>query len=86
MILNETTSVVYEHICLEKHHIEAVYNSWIYNLLLDNNTNELIVYPVKPIWGLYDAVPLPWEILLRKLLHKNCIEKTQITNEKQMQN
>ena len=57
MILNETTSVVYEHICLEKHHIEVVYNPWFYEYrgwpLFYNNTNELILnLAVEPIWGL----------------------------------
>ena len=45
MILNETTSVVYEDICFEKHHVEVVYSLWNFDYrgypLLDNNTNEL---------------------------------------------
>ena len=57
MILNEKISVVYEHICLEKHHIEVVYNPWFYEYrgwpLFYNNTNELIFnLAVEPIWGL----------------------------------
>ena len=72
MILNETTSVVYEDICLEKHHVEVVYHLWQFDYqgypLLDNNTNELILYPVEPIWGIYDVMPWPWEMMLRKLL------------------
>ena len=46
--------------------------------------HELILNQVEPIWGEYDSMTWSWEILLRKLLHKNCIEKTQITNEKLM--
>ena len=75
MILNETTSVVYEDICLEKHHIEVVFDLWDYDYqgwpLLDNNTNELILHPPKLIWGQHDRIASKWEILLRKLLYKN---------------
>ena len=88
MILNETTSVLYEHICLEKHRVEVWFDLWKFDYagfpLIDNNTNELILRSLDRVWGQYDRMLLEWEILLRKLLHKNCIEKTQITNEKLM--
>ena len=75
MILNETTNVVYEDICLETHHIEVVYNLWDFDYygtpLLYNNTNELIMYELERIWGKYDRMAHDWEILHRKLLHKN---------------
>ena len=71
IIVNETTSI-YEHICLEKHYVDVIFDLWNFDYrgypLIDYNTNELIKYSVEPIWGLYDVMPWPWEMMLRKLL------------------
>ena len=84
LILNSTTSVLYEHMCIEKHHADVVYDLWKHDYegwpLLDNNTNELIEYPVEPIWGDYDQMPWNWEIMLRELLLNNCIQFTIFEN------
>ena len=77
LILNSTTSVLYEDMCIEKHHVDVVYDLWFHDYmgwpLLDNTTNELIEHPVETVWGEYDQMPLDWEILLRELLLNNCI-------------
>ena len=63
LLLNSTTSVLYEHICLEEHYVVVTYDPWILSeTLLDNTTNEMIEYPLEIIWGQYDKVPLDWEI------------------------
>ena len=74
LILNATTAVGYEEYCHEEHNIEVLYDLWQFDYdgfpLLDNVTNELIEYPVEPIWGVYDHIPYQWEIALRELLLK----------------
>ena len=77
LILNSTTSVLYEHICFEEHHVDVVYSLWFHDYvglpLIDNTTNELIEYSVWPVWGELDHMPRWWEIMLRELLLYNCI-------------
>ena len=76
MILNETTSVVYEQICVEKHHVEAIYDMWYHDYrgytFIDNTTNKVIEHPTKMIWGLTDRIPQDYEVALRELLMKHC--------------
>ena len=78
LILNSTTRVLYKHICFEEHHADVIYDLWNFDYsgypLIDSITDELIQYPVYPIWGEYDLMVYDWEILLRKLLFINCIE------------
>ena len=78
LILNSTTRVLYKHICFEEHHADVIYDLWNFDYtgypLIDKITDELIQYPVYPIWGEYDLMVYDWEILLRKLLFINCIE------------
>ena len=80
LILNSTTSVLYEHICFEEHHVDVVYSLWLHDYagfpLLDNTTNQLIEHQVSPIWGTYDHMSWDWEVLQRELLFINCIENT----------
>ena len=80
LILNSTTSVLYEDLCIEKHHVDVVYSLWMHDYigfpLIDNTTNELIEYGVVPVWGDYDRVPWDWEIVLRELLLNDCIQFT----------
>ena len=75
LILNSTTSVLYKDLCIEKHHVDVVYDLWAYDYggwpLLDNTTNELIEYSVWPVWGELDHMPKYWEIMLRELLLNN---------------
>ena len=79
LFLNSTTSVLYEHICLEEHHVAVSYDPWaLQRPILYNTTNELIQYPVNIIWEEYDRVPWDWEILLRELLLNNCIKYTKL--------
>ena len=77
LILNSTTSVLYEHICFEEHHVHVVYDLWLHDYngkpLVEKTTNELVKLPVWPIWGEYDQMPWDWEIVLRKLFLNNCI-------------
>ena len=81
LILNSTTSVLYEQICFEDHHVDVSYNPWFVEWpFLDNITNELVEHPVWPVWGQYDQMPWEWEIMLRKLLLNNCIQFTKFEN------
>ena len=77
LILNSTTSALYEDMCIEEHHADVVYELWAHDYsglpLLDNTTNGLIEYPVRTIWGDYDQMPWNWEMLLRDLLLNSCI-------------
>ena len=74
LILNSTTSVLYEHICFDEHHVDVVYDPWYLTVpLFDKTTNELIEYQVEPVWGELDHIPQYWENLLRELLLNNCI-------------
>ena len=70
LILNSTTSVLYEDMCIEEHHADVIYDLWAHDYwgwpLLDNTTNELIEYPVWPVWGDYDQMTGFYEILLRE--------------------
>ena len=84
LILNSTTSVLYKDMCIEKHHVDVVYDLWAYDYggwpLIDNTTNELIEYSVWPVWGEYDFMPQDWEIVLRELLLNNGIRFTIFEN------
>ena len=84
LILNSTTSALYEDMCIEEHHADFTYTLWSYDYkgwpLLDNTTNKLIEYPVWPIWGYYDYMPHGWEIVLRELFLNNCIQFTIFEN------
>ena len=63
LLLNSTTSVLYEHICLEEHYVDITFDPWILTVpLLDNTTNELIEYPPEIIWGEYDMIPSEYEL------------------------
>ena len=70
LILNSTTSVLYEHMCIEKHYVDVAYDLWMHDhagyQLLDNTTNELIEHPLWRIWGRFDKMVMPWEIVGRE--------------------
>ena len=70
LILNSTTSVLYEHMCIEKHHANVSYDLWFHDYagypLLDKTTNELIENPIWRIWGQFDHMLMPWEIVGRE--------------------
>ena len=84
LILNSTTSVLYEDMCIEEHHADVAYELWAHDYsglpLLDNTTNELIEDPGWPVWGDYDFMPWDREIMIRKLLLNNCIQITKSEN------
>ena len=84
LILNSTTSALYEDLCIEEHYVDVAYDLWFFDYdgrpLLDNTKNELIEYPVWPIWGYYDYMPHGWEIVLRELFLNNCIQFTIFEN------
>ena len=71
LILNSTTRVLYKHICFEEHHTDVIYDLWNFDYtgypLIDNITDELIQYPVYPIWGEYDY----WH-MIGKFCSGNC--------------
>ena len=78
LLLNSSrTSLLYDHICFEEHHVDVVYPLSLHDFrgipLLDNTTKELIEHKVLTIWGQYDRMVWDWEILLRELLFCNLI-------------
>ena len=75
LILNSTsTSLLYDHICFEEHHVDIVYPLYMHDFrglpLIDNTTNELIEHNVWNIWGVTDRIVYDWEILHRELLFR----------------
>ena len=75
LILNTTTAVSYEEYCHEKHYAEVTIDLWAFDYsgypLLDNTTNQIIESPEPKIWGVFDRMAMPWEVLIRKLLLKH---------------
>ena len=88
IILNYTTSLKFEEVCLEKHYVHMVYDLWKVDMeIVDNTTNRLIEYSAhwERIWGEYDRMTFDWEVLLRKFLLNYCIFSMTIPKMKYFQ-